>query len=251
MKSIAGRTVAASAAVIFVLGACGSDSDDTTVDTEATVEDARSAVTEATEDAGTEDPPILSNGDFETGDLTGWSMETWGNGEWVVYEIGTTPPEPWASDIPDLDVPDPPQGRYAAVSLHDYSGVRFLYRDIDVTGPWVLHATLFYESPSLRINDKPDFGTFSGTTWDTEETNQQFRVDLIDPEAEIHSVAANDVHATVFGTQGGDPLSVGPTPVAIDLSPWEGQTIRLRVAQVDNAGPLYAGIDDVRLERAD
>jgi hypothetical protein len=137
------------------------------------------------------------------------------------------------------------------VTVHTYSGARFLYRDIEVTGPWVLHATVFYESPRLQIFDKPDFGTFSGTTWHTVGTNQQFRIDLIDPQAEIHSVAANDVYATVFWTQAGDPTSVGPTPVAIDLSPWEGQTIRLRLAQVDNADALYAGIDNVRLERAD
>ena len=201
--------------------------------------------------SGSEDPPILSNGDFETGDLTGWSTESWGNGEWLVYEDGTTPPEPWASDLSPEFVPDPPQGLYAAVTVHTWSGARFLYRDIEVTGPWVLHATVFYESPSLQIFDKPDFGTFSGTTWDTVGTNQQFRIDLIDPQAEIHSVAANDVYATLFATQAGDPKGVAPTPVAIDLSPWEGQTIRLRLAQVDNAGALYAGIDDVRLERAD
>ena len=201
--------------------------------------------------SGSEDPPILSNGDFETGDLTGWSTESWGNGEWVVYEDGTTPPEPWDDAISNLDVPNPPEGIYAAVSLHDWAGVRFLYRDIDVTGPWVLHATAWYESPALQIFDKPDFGTFSGTDWNTEGTNQQFRIDLIDPEAEIHSMAANDVFATVFGTQAGDPLSVGPTPVAIDLSPWEGRTIRFRATQIDTAGALYAGIDNVRLERAD
>ena len=197
------------------------------------------------------DPPDLSNGDFETGDLTGWSTESWGTGEWLVYEDATTPPEPWASDLDPEFVPDPPQGLYAAVTVHNHSGVRFLYRDIEVTGPWVLHATVFYESPDMQIVEKPDFGEFSGTTWSAEGTNQQYRVDLIDPQAEIHSMAANDVYATVFATQAGDPTSVAPTPVAIDLSPWEGQTIRLRLAQVDNAGALYGGVDDVRLERAD
>lgn len=54
MRSIAGRTVAASAVAVLVLGACGSDSDDATVDTEATIEDAGSAVTDVTENAGTE-----------------------------------------------------------------------------------------------------------------------------------------------------------------------------------------------------
>jgi hypothetical protein len=41
-----------------------------------------------------------------------------------------------------------------------------------------------------------------------------------------------------------------PTTRMFDLSRWAGSTIRLRFAQVDNRGPLRAGIDDVRLERA-
>lgn len=201
--------------------------------------------------SGSEDPPILSNGDFETGDLAEWSTESWGNGEWLVYQDGSAPPEPWADDMSssEFNVPDPPQGQYAAVSLHTYKGVRFLYRDFEVTGPWVLHATVFYQSPLLQMSDSPDFGTFVGTTWSTEGRNHQFRIDLVDPEAEIHSVDTDDVHATVYATQAGDPKSLGPTPVAIDLSPWEGQTVRLRVTQVDTAGALYAGIDAVRLER--
>lgn len=37
--------------------------------------------------------------------------------------------------------------------------------------------------------------------------------------------------------------------VVVDLSPWEGQTVRLRFAVADNLGPLRAGVDKIRFER--
>jgi hypothetical protein len=44
---------------------------------------------------------------------------------------------------------------------------------------------------------------------------------------------------------------MGPTPISFDLSPWEGQTIRLRITQIDNLEAFRAGIDDVWLEWLD
>lgn len=201
---------------------------------------------------GSNGPPVLENGGFETGDLTGWSTASWGSGEWLVYEDGTTPPDPTISDVfPPFEVPDPPEGQYAAVSDMDYSGVRFLYRDIEVTGPWTLHAIVFYENHGGGIYDQPDFGAFIGDSWSSRFNNQQYRIDLVDPESPIHSLEAGDVLATLFWAQSGDPSALDPTPVTIDLSPWEGQTVRLRATQTDNNGPLRAGLDDVRLERTD
>ena len=199
-----------------------------------------------------EEPPVVSNGDFEAGDFTEWSTEWWGSGLWLVYEDGTTPPEPVISDpSPAFAVPDPPQGQYAAVTDMNYSGVRFLYRDIAVTGSSTLHATVFYENHGGEIHDQPDFGSFDGESWfaGAGVPNQQFRVDLVDPRSPIYSLEAGDVLATVFRTESGDPPTLDPTQVSIDLSPWEGQTIRLRAAQIDTRGPLRAGIDDVRLDR--
>jgi hypothetical protein len=199
-------------------------------------------------DGGTTVP--LPNGDFETGDFTSWSTESWGrHGDWYVYEDGSTPPNPSLSD-PDtpFNVPDPPQGRYAAVTDMDYSGAHFLYRDIEVNGPWTLHAIVFYEHDLDLFYVQPDFGRFDGEAWlSPGETNQQFRIDLVDPEAPIHSTEADDVLAVVFQTDPDDPASLEPTPVSVDLSQWEGQTIRLRATQIDNKAPLRAGIDDVRL----
>ena len=199
---------------------------------------------------GGDDPPTLLNGDFETGDLTGWSTQSWGSGDWFVYEDGTIQPDPSLAD-PNYPfvMPDPPQGDFAAVSDMSYTGVRFLYRDIEVDGPWTLHVTVFYDNHSGVILDPDHFGKFDGIEWDGGiNNNRQFRIDLIDPEAAIYSLEPGDVLANVFRTEMIDPSVLEPTPVSIDLSPWEGETIRLRAAQIDNIGPLRAGIDNVWLE---
>ena len=57
----------------------------------------------------------------------------------------------------------------------------------------------------------------------------------------------NDIRGTMFVTGPGAPARLGPTPVRYDLSPWVGQTVRLRIASVSTQAPLRAGIDNVRL----
>jgi hypothetical protein len=150
-------------------------------------------------------------------------------------------------------MPDPPQGRYAAVTDMNGKGIHFLYRDIEVGGSWNLISTVFYNNHAYGEDfaDPGDFGRTIGDVWAATGTNQQYRIDLVDPAAAIDSTASDDVLATVFRTQPGDPLTLNPTSVTIDLSPWEGQTIRLRVAEMGSNGPLRAGIDDVRLEQAE
>jgi adhesin HecA-like repeat protein len=54
--------------------------------------------------------------------------------------------------------------------------------------------------------------------------------------------------AEILRTARGDPGKLEPRTISFDLSRWAGQKVRLRFAQVDNRGPLRAGVDDVRLE---
>jgi CubicO group peptidase (beta-lactamase class C family) len=80
------------------------------------------------------------------------------------------------------------------------------------------------------------------------EANEQFRIDLIAPTAPIDSVADTDVLTTIFATSPTDPVEQHPTEVSTDLSAWQGQTVRLRLAQTDNRGPLRAAVDNIRLQ---
>jgi D-alanyl-D-alanine carboxypeptidase len=181
--------------------------------------------------------------DFESGAITNWQAVGGGSGRWFVYADGHKPPDPAQSDpnVP-FDVPDPPQGRFAAVTDMNGPGTRILYRDLRLDGRFTLQLTMFYTGTA-------PFSSPATLAHDTPEANQQFRIDLLRPSAPIDSVAKGDVLANVFHTASGDPDRRQPTEVQVDVSAWAGQTVRLRLATTDNQGPLRVGVDNIRFQR--
>jgi D-alanyl-D-alanine carboxypeptidase len=179
--------------------------------------------------------------DFESGVLNDWQAVGAGAGGWFVYTDGQKTPDRTRSDpnVP-FDLPDPPQGKFAAVTETNGPGTRILYRDVKLAGRFRLHMSVFYagvggfSSPQTLAHDEPD--------------NQQFRIDVVAPSAPIDSVAPDDVLVNVFKTSAGDPDRREPSGVSADLSRWAGETVRVRLADTDNRGPLRAGVDDIRLE---
>jgi hypothetical protein len=181
--------------------------------------------------------------DFESGSLASWKTAGSGAGAWFVYTNGKTPPNASESD-PNFpfSVPNPPQGKFAAVTDMNGPGRRILYRDVNLDGRYTLRLTLFYVNAA---------GFVSPETLDYESTeNQQFRIDLLTPSAPLESLTAANVLTNVFRTSPGDPETREPSAITADLSKWAGQTVRLRLASVDNRGPLRVGVDDIRLEPA-
>jgi D-alanyl-D-alanine carboxypeptidase len=180
--------------------------------------------------------------DFESGTITGWQAVGSGAGGWLVYADGHQPPDPTHSDpnVP-FAVPDPPHGRFAAVTDMNGPGTRILYRDLRLDGRFTLHLTVFYTSAAPLSSP-------NSLAHDTPQANQQFRIDLLGPSAPIDSVAKGEVLVNVFHTSPGDPNSRQPAEVRVDLSAWAGQTVRLRLASTDNQGPLRAGVDNIRFE---
>jgi len=183
--------------------------------------------------------------DFESGSLKGWTVENRGVGSWYVYSNGKTPPNPSHTDpnVP-FDVPGPPQGKFAAVTDMDGPGARFLSRTLMLDGRYRLRLTLFY------VNSSPE-GFLSPNTLGVDDNNvpnQQFRIDLMTTASPIDSLAPGDIKANIFHTSPGDPAIRAVAPVTFDLSPWAGQTVRLRFAGADNIGPLRVGVDDIKLE---
>ncbi len=183
------------------------------------------------------------NWNFERGDLTGWHTRSRGSGAWYAYSDGTKPPNPAETD-PNVafHMPAPPEGRYAAVTDMTAPGARILYRDVKLDGRVKLQFTVFYDNAG-------EFSSPASLAFDGREPNQQFRVDLMDPAAPADSTAAKHVLATIFKTAPGDPSKLAPRTITFDLSRWAGERVRIRFAQVDNGGPLRAGVDDVRLGR--
>ena len=191
--------------------------------------------------AGKQPAAILID-DFESGTLANWSVNRNGAGGWFVYANGHTPPEPSRSDpnVP-FSVPDPPQGRFAAVTDMNGPGTRILYREVRLNGRYLLHVTVFYVNAG-------EFGSPQTLAYDVNETNQQFRIDLVGTSAPVDSLAEGDVLVNIFHTSPGDTDRREPADVTFDLSRWQGQTVRLRLASVDNRGPLRVGVDNIRLE---
>jgi D-alanyl-D-alanine carboxypeptidase len=180
--------------------------------------------------------------DFEAGALTGWKQVGGGSGGWFVYTNGGTAPDPARSDpnVP-FDLPDPPQGKYAAVSDMNGPGTRILYRDVKLDGRLRLQLAAFYAGVGGLSSPR-------SLAYDDAGANEQFRIDLVAPSAPIDSVAHRDVLVNIFKTGAGDPDRREPNTVSVDLSRWAGQTVRLRLAVTDNGGPLRAGVDDIRFE---
>lgn len=67
------------------------------------------------------------------------------------------------------------------------------------------------------------------------------------PSVAAFSVEPDDILATVFRTQPGDPPTLSPTAAASDLSPFAGTKLRLRFAEVDNLFMFQAAVDAVRI----
>jgi hypothetical protein len=181
--------------------------------------------------------------DFESGAIDGWQTVSGGSGAWFVYSDGTKAPDPAQSDpnVP-FHVPDPPQGKYAAVTDMNGPGTRILFRDLKLDGRFALHLTVFYAGSA-------PFSSPASLAHDASEANQQFRVDIVRRAAPIDSVARGDVLVNVFHTSPGDPTGRPPSAVSVDVSRWAGQTVRLRLAATDNGGPLRVGVDNIRFER--
>jgi hypothetical protein len=182
----------------------------------------------------------IVNGGFETGNFTGWTVvnQSGGSGDWFVYG-GTSSP------LNDFAIAAPPEGTFAATTDQFGGGSHVLYQDValepnfnhtlsfDVYYNNQAFPTVFATPPSLDFNVIP---------------NQQYRVDVLRPTAPVTSVAPGDVLATVFQTNFGDPVTLGPTPVSFDLSGFAGTTVRIRFAEVDNQFFFAASVDRVAVQ---
>jgi hypothetical protein len=144
-------------------------------------------------------------------------------------------------------MPNPPQGKVAAVSDAMGPGMELMYRDIKLDGRMMLELTLFYLNGFDGLSGYSAPFAAPRTLALNAGPNQQVRVDLLAPTAPADSMADADLRATVFETRPDAPGRRGPAPIRFDLSPWAGQTMRLRIATVANQTPLRAGVDDIRL----
>jgi hypothetical protein len=177
----------------------------------------------------------IVNGGFETGDLSGWQQyNKYGGGEWFVYD---------KADAEANSFFPPPSGNFAVVDNQNDPDLDILYQDVALEPAFThqLALTFYY------VSGAPITVPSSGTLNIDDEDNQQVRVDVVKPSAPIDSVSSSDILATLFANKNGDPEEIAPTKLSADLTPFAGQTVRLRIANAVNRSPFNTGLDDVSI----
>ncbi len=147
-----------------------------------------------------------------------------------------------------VSVSPPPEGTYAAMSDQPGPGSHALYQDIALpTGQPITLVARVYVQNAAALSAAPASLDFTGSA-----PNQQARIDVMSSAAALDDVGAG-VLANVFqwpaaGSIGAAPAGApgtGYQTVQRDLSAYAGQTIRLRIAEVDNRQSLFFGVDGV------
>jgi len=185
---------------------------------------------------------LITNGGFEAG-FGGWTTlnQVGSDGAWFL-QSGTNSP------VNSFAVPAPPGPTNAAMTDSQAGGSRLLYQDFTV--PFTLSvATLQFD---LYINNHANaFFSPASLDFSLPALNQQMRVDILTTSANPFSVAPGDVLLNIFQTQPGNPLVSGYTTITTDLAAFlsahPGETLRLRIAAVDNVNFLNVGVDRVSL----
>jgi len=182
---------------------------------------------------------VITNGDFETGDFTGWIVDIYDEGVdmWVINDgtIEFELPYPWST----IDGPyDPISGNYDAVSdVSAYGGA---------TGDYI--SILFQQTVTL-----PSYISSATLSWSDRIRNyaEDFNFGNIE-EAQLFGVLFEN--ETVFITLPGDDLmqieppnlrSVDVTEIAQSM---EDQVVTLAFIVAAEDGPLFVTVDDVSLD---
>jgi hypothetical protein len=186
------------------------------------------------------------NGGFESGSLNGWHVyRALGDGNWFAYHDTTAPIGGKRGAAP---VQPPPDGAFAAVTDEANPDTLILYQDVALEAGQSHQLSLlaYYDSYKPLANPHPDTLSVESDVLGG-QANQQFRIDVMKPTAPLESLEPADILATLFHTKPGGPLRMTPTRFTVDLSPFAGQTVRLRIAAAMNQEVLNAGVDAVKI----
>jgi len=162
----------------------------------------------------------ITNGDFETGDFSGWNVVDTGSGNWNIND---------GSFVTDgFGTVAPISGVFDAVTTQSGPGFHNLFQDISLSSS--------FSSAILSWDDRVQSGAgFS-------DPNQEWRVLIEDLSGALIS--------EVFSTSPGDSTSqLGPNSRTFDLTslltPFANQNIRISFEEEDDSGFFSASLDNV------
>jgi hypothetical protein len=187
---------------------------------------------------------LIQNGGFETGTFASWIVFDAAGGDTVGFIVSSDTIMAGSTQA----VLAPPESLYAAITDQTGAGTHVLYQDVALPAnrTATLRATIYLKNLHTEWVNAPT----AGLAFDAGEDNQQFRVDVMSPAAAVTDVGAG-VLLNVYRTQPGDSLSTGYRALTANLTPFAGQTVRIRFAVADNMFFLHAGVDAVDVEVKD
>ena len=189
---------------------------------------------------------LILNAGFEANGGVGSSTVT----DWTIFDVpgsigGTTSTfgtmvvyTGTAAPISAGVIDAPTEGSFAVVGDSTGPSSSLIYQDIVVPAG----ATGDIQCDVYINNQAADFVVGPDLDWEA-NPNQHARLDLLDPAAAPDDTGAG-VLETIFITNPGDPLVQSYQTVITDLSPYAGQTVRLRWAKVDNQFFFQGAVDN-------
>ena len=193
----------------------------------------------------------VANGDFERGNLSGWEKDYFPPndppiGVWHVYD------EPFVSPLRAARgavlVPAPPQGEFGAITEQGEESVQILSQVVSLK-PNRRHK-LRFQLAYFNNNGGSGRGGSGFITPDSltlAQENQQFRMDVVKPDAGIRAMGGA-ILDSVYRTRVGDRNRKGYGAVAANLTPYAGEQVRLRFAVAVTQAQLNVGIDAVKIK---
>ncbi|MEP0871266.1 tandem-95 repeat protein [Trichocoleus desertorum AS-A10] len=178
------------------------------------------------------------NGNFETGNLNGWTVvnQSGSSGSFYIQNGQSSP-------YSGFSVPS--SGSYAAMADQGSPGSHLLYQDIYLSADGLVPTLNF----SLFIGNRAEaFYTPNSMSYST-YPNQQFRVDLLNPSfSNFFGTATDGVLANVFQTIVGSPAVFSNyQSYSFNLTPFAGSTVRLAFRSVETNYFFQVGVDNVAI----
>ena len=183
---------------------------------------------------------LLTNGDFETGDFTGWTVTdlAGGSGSWLIDDANGLTPSSGNATV------GPAGGAWYAVTDQGGPGTHSLSQSFLVP----LGATSVIVSFAMFINDQSGAGPLDLGLDHTLVPNQHMRVDIMNVLAGAFSTSPIDIISNLVPpTIDAGPNPHGYTPYSFDITSLVsgGGTYTLRFGEVDNQFFFNSGVDDV------
>jgi hypothetical protein len=183
---------------------------------------------------------LITNGDFETGTLAGWTVADAGSGTFFIDTPGTTTPLSSFATLAGAGT-----GAFYAVTDQPGAGVHALIQSFTVTpGSTVML------SFDMFVNDQSGAGPIvnpAGLTY-LSGPNQYARVDILTAAAGAFDTGATVLANFYLGVD--TPPNPNPfTSYAFDITALVGGggTFQLRFAEVDNQFFFNQGVDNVSI----